>query len=165
VDVVVVVEDRVQRPGAERADDRAAAERDPWIDPGPRLGLRQDRDLGIVGRHVDDVGARRLDVDVLLAAHDLVLVRLQVAGIPDGAPIILDRVQHVALLIGDRLAHLIGPRRVVVEPAQHVRELEQADDAAVPVAILRDLFDALRLPDVQRGVVDLIGIGRRRQER
>jgi hypothetical protein len=165
--VVIVVENRVERPRSERTDQDTAAEHDPGVDSAARrLRLRLRRNLGIIRRHVHDVGARGLDANVLLRRRPdrLILVRFQVAGVHDQAPVVLDCVQDVPLLVGHRLSHLVGPRRILVEPAQNVGELQETDDTPVPAAVLGDRLDALRLPRVRRRIVDLLGICRRRQQ-
>jgi len=100
-----------------------------------------------------------LDVDHLLLLDDLdVVVVLQVPRFLRLHAVVLDGLEHVVLLHGDRIREHLHPVEVVAHPDEHVRELDKGFDRRVPVHALGNLRDLTllradppcRLDDVRR---------------
>ena len=99
---------------------------------------------GIVHRDINDVGIRRLDLDVRLPAvvrrdHILLRRRLQLAGLLGLLPHPLYRVHHVLLLGQKSIAQIGRPGDVVIQTLQHIGENHQRLHARIPVLLLRGL--------------------------
>lgn len=97
---------------------------------------RSVNDCGIVERHVDDPGAGRLDVDVLLLADDPnMLIALQAAVRIGALAKILDRFDDLLLLPQKGISQALGPLQVLVHARQQLGEGDQRHDTWIPVLV------------------------------
>jgi hypothetical protein len=101
------------------------------------VGVDDHHCARLVDRDIDDLGARRLDDDHLLAffllvGDDHLFVGDEVAGGRGPSPKALDRVHHVLLSVCDCLAQLPGPIEVFVQQIDDFWVVEQGKHALVP---------------------------------
>ena len=92
---------------------------------------------GIVGRHIHDLWARRLDYDYTLVIdslrlHFLLLGRLQIAFVFSLSPHALHGSHHIALLREKSISQVSGPLNIVGEPFRDVRNSCKRLNAWVP---------------------------------
>src|SRR6267378_4112083 len=140
---------------AEEADTETESERNPGADsveagvPEPARVSDDRRPVNqpwIVGGHVDDVGARRLDHDRLALRDDFFLRgRLEVARLLSALAHRLDGVEHVLLLVHVRVAQRRRPGEVLVHVSQHRGKLRDCLDAGIPGLLIDSLGKLLAL--------------------
>ena len=132
---------------------------------------------GVVGGHVDHLGARGLDDDGLrLAARGLVLhldgllvVALEVARRLGLLAQHLHGVHHVLLLGEERVAEIRRPGQLLVHHGEHLGKSRQGLHAGVPILLLHGVLEFVPLEpgvvlDPARRLDDLDGVGRRHQD-
>ena len=116
---------------------------DTWIVIGriSRVGPGAIDHRWIVGGHVDGLWLGRLnDDDLRLAAHDLLLVGLQIAGVLGEVAQALDRSHDVPLLAEKGVTELLCPVELLVHHFEDIGEGDQRHHADVP-AFVPDLLD------------------------
>jgi hypothetical protein len=134
-------------PAPERSHRHADTERDghpcgviPWrriVDGGIRIHRRTVHDGGVVGRHIHDLWARRLDYDYTLVIDrllfDLLLLsRLQIAlGLGLLAHALYGR-HHIALLREKSIPQVGCPLNIVGEPFRDIWNSRKRLNAWVP---------------------------------
>ena len=104
----------------------------------------------------DDVVAFFDDRDLVIRFDDIVRYRLVAE--------LLDRREHVPLLVGDRLTEGLRPVEIVAHHLDDVGIVEQRDDAAVPALLGLQVGRLLDVLQVARRLDDLQRVNRRRRD-